>query len=93
MEANTAGDYHSSNPFKNNGRKDQGLFRKNSSMSTANQHQFQINTPSALGYTSVLFGGANQLGHYNSAGRNPGMVNFNLYGNLSLAEEQDLRTQ
>lgn len=38
MEANTAGDYHSSNPFKNNGRKDQGLFRKNSSMSTANQH-------------------------------------------------------
>ena len=61
MEGNTAGDYHSSNPFKNNGRKEQGLFLKNSSLSTANQNQFQINTPSALGYTSVLFGGAHQI--------------------------------
>ena len=60
-------------------------------MSTAGQNQFQINTPSALGYTSVLFG-ANQPGNYNSAVRGPGVYNINLYANLSLAEEHEIRT-
>jgi hypothetical protein len=70
-------DYSSNNnPFKKN--KDQGLFRKNSSiLSTANRNQFQINTPSALGYTSVLLGGP--------AGPSPHYIN--------LAEEQELRAK
>lgn len=68
------------------------MFRKGSSMS-ANRNHFQINTPSALGYTSVLFGGVRDpYGNYNSAGRNPGMINFNFYGNLTIHEEERLRT-
>ena len=49
---------YSSNPFKRHlheGQGGMGIFRKNSSIfSTANRHQLQINTPSALGYTSVI---------------------------------------
>ena len=39
------------------------MYRKNSSiLSTANRNHFLINTPSALGYTSVLLGGTNNTG-------------------------------
>jgi len=91
-DANTAGDYNSSNPsalLKNQGKKDSDLFRKGSSMS-ANRNHFQINTPSALGYTSVLFGGVRD--QHGSAGRTPGMINFNYYGNMTVNEEEKLRT-
>ena len=79
VDGHTAGDYDSSNPsaLLKQGRKDSDMFRKGSSMS-ANRNHFQINTPSALGYTSVLFGGRN------SAGRNQGMINFNFYGNMPI---------
>jgi hypothetical protein len=69
-------DYSSNNPFDKN--KDQGFFRKNSSiLSTANRNHFQINTPSALGYTSVLMGGP--------TGPSPHYFGY--------SDEQDLRTR
>ena len=44
-------------------RPDNHIQRKNSSiLSTANRNYMQINTPSALGYTSVLFPGTNTGG-------------------------------
>jgi len=76
---------NSSNPFKKQGNKDQGFFRKQSSVSTA-PGQHQLNTPSALGYTSMLFGGGPH-GAFTSAARGPGVFNFNAYASLSLADE------
>ena len=80
IDQNVPEDY-SSNPIKKKNM-DQGLFRKNSSiLSTANRNQLQINTPSALGYTSVLVGsGPNQTG--------PNNIYF--YGNQSLADDPDI---
>jgi hypothetical protein len=96
-EQNGAADYNTStsNPFKKAGNKE--FVRKNSSMlSTANRGgQFNINTPSALGYTSAsgMNVGGNFVGHpggnyINSASREPDIINF--YG--SYAEEQEFRT-
>lgn len=55
-----AGDY-SSNPQKKVGIKEPCIFSKNSSASTNQRNTYMINTPSAFGYTGVMFGGINQL--------------------------------
>jgi hypothetical protein len=82
----TAVDQNSLSRVKKQELKDNDNTRKGSSMS--NNNQFQINTPSALGYTSVLFG-QNNFGHLNSvAGQN-----FNTNPNLSITEELELRAQ
>jgi len=58
-DARTGTDYLSSNNNQNlHYKNEQDNYRKNSSiLSTANRNYLQINTPSALGYTSVLLGG------------------------------------
>lgn len=54
------------------------MIRKNSSiLSTANRHNFCINTPSAMGYPSVMHGG-----------RTGPSAHF-----MNLADEQELRAK
>ena len=80
----------------NNNNK-QEIYRKNSSiLSTANRNYLQINTPSALGYTSVLLGGTTQTagGVTHKGSRiHPVQNSFTLYGNLQYHEDPDIFAQ
>lgn len=77
--------------MKNDG---QDIYRKNSSiLSTANRNYLQINTPSALGYTSVLLGGTNHTAGATYNGRMHPAHSFTLYGNIQYHKDPEVFAQ